>query len=127
MRVGRIQRQCRRCLIVHDGEATTDQLRQWAWARHVLLERLPITNSQAISTARDVALDWREEGEADRLAVVAATGLSDNPVLTVLIEQLAPVARPNSPLGFGAWVCPAGPGRSRSSGDHSRGIKQQLC
>jgi hypothetical protein len=52
MRLGRIQRQCRRCLIVHDDEATMDQLRQWVWARRVLLERLPIRALRSIGAKR---------------------------------------------------------------------------
>jgi 3-methyladenine DNA glycosylase AlkC len=52
MRLGRIQRQCRRCLIVHDDAATMDQLRQWVWARRVLLERLPIRALCSIGAKR---------------------------------------------------------------------------
>jgi hypothetical protein len=30
-RVGRLQRQCRRCLIANDGSATTTQIRAWCY------------------------------------------------------------------------------------------------
>src|SRR6476659_2384866 len=52
MRLGRVQRQCRRAFIAYDGEVLTSQLAEWAWARRLLLERLPITRYQRKSTAR---------------------------------------------------------------------------
>jgi hypothetical protein len=51
---------------VHDGAATTGQVREWCWPERVLLERLPITHSQAVSTSRALrsigAVRVRREG-----------------------------------------------------------------
>jgi hypothetical protein len=52
MRLGRLQRQCRRALVVFSGQALTGQLAEWCWPKRLLLERLPITRYQRKSTAR---------------------------------------------------------------------------
>jgi hypothetical protein len=36
---GRLQRRCRRALLVHRGEASTDQLAEWCWPRLPALQR----------------------------------------------------------------------------------------
>jgi hypothetical protein len=46
MRLGRLQQQCRRALVVFGGQALTGQLAEWCWAKRLLLERLPITRYQ---------------------------------------------------------------------------------
>jgi hypothetical protein len=51
-RWGRLQRQARRAFVALDGEAMTDQLGEWCWARRLWLERQPITRAQRLSTAR---------------------------------------------------------------------------
>jgi hypothetical protein len=57
MRLGRIQRQCRRAFIAHDGGVLTSQLPEWASARRVLLERLPITRCHRLH-ARQRTTPW---------------------------------------------------------------------
>jgi hypothetical protein len=51
VRLGRLQRQCRRALVVLSGRALTSQLAEWCWAKRVLLQ-LPITRYQRKATAR---------------------------------------------------------------------------
>jgi hypothetical protein len=60
MRLGRLQRQCRRALVVFSGQALTGQLAEWCWAKRLLLERLPSTRHR------------RDEGATSRSRVAVA-------------------------------------------------------